>query len=630
MVVGILSNDDGALPVECFYVSLAFSFFLFFSGIRRIWVDLCFLFTLFCCGQLVSSVPSFLPNPETVYFLKSRCEEQLPHHNYILSVGGQKFYLSRFYVDRMELQPGDSLCFRSKLFPLLENANPGEFSYARYLKQQGVRARVVPVTDLERTGHSHTIYSFFNHLRENLLAKTAVLVKDSLSRRLIDALCLGYRNDLDSELQDLFVSTGTVHLLSVSGLHTGAIYLLLLFVFKQMGCRGRKSEWAVIPLLWGYACLTGLSPSVIRAATILSFITVGKMFCRTNTALNSVAAAAFFSLLIQPSAIYSLSFLMSYAAYSGIVLLYPFLFRLPGRLPPLVSKVYACCCVTIAAQLPTLPISAFYFHTININGFLANMVAVPLSTVLLYSAAVLLVLPVFVGQFLVPVVEGMSRLLVGFLHFFEPFSLNVCDVYPSPFAIFLLYFCLIFVSLFLMYPQRIWRVGAIVSLSLLLVCLITTNLVVGSRREMVVFHIRQQSVVLLNDGGCYSFLKVTVPVPTVAFPYIRQNKLEALPAHRGLLADFLFQDNFYLHEQDTILIADRVHCVYKACHILIVTDNLLPAVVFKNCSDGFPSQIVVDGSNGVFQVSKWKTFCEQSRITFFSTAECGSIKLSLK
>ena len=131
--------------------------------------------------------------------------------------------------------PGDSLHFNARILPFRQNANPGEFSYARYLKQKNVFFHLLPVSPIRQNGHSDDLYTVFDHLRKKWLSKTHRLFSDSTCCQLVNALCLGYKNDLDSEVQNLFISTGTVHLLSVSGLHTGAIYLFILFIFKSIG-----------------------------------------------------------------------------------------------------------------------------------------------------------------------------------------------------------------------------------------------------------------------------------------------------------------------------------------------------------------------------------------------------------
>ena len=341
--------------IYCFFIGLFLVLLSFIFQFSPGWKELFLIVTVLNYGFVISAPPLFTPFPDKIYRIDGRCNEILPHHNLILSVSNQNYYLSHFYTDTIYM-PGDSLHFNARILPFRQNANPGEFSYARYLKQKNVFFHLLPVSPIRQNGHSDDLYTVFDHLRKKWLSKTQRLFSDSTCCQLVNALCLGYKNDLDSEVQNLFISTGTVHLLSVSGLHTGAIYLFILFIFKSIGFPSRKITFVVLPILWCYVCLTGLSPSVVRAATILSFIHIGQYFNRSYTPLNSVAAAAFLTLSFHPSNLYSLSFLLSYSAYTGILTIYPFLYRFAGKLPLFPAKIYACCCITIAAQLPTLPI----------------------------------------------------------------------------------------------------------------------------------------------------------------------------------------------------------------------------------------------------------------------------------
>ena len=472
----------------------------------------------------------------------------------------------------------------------------------------------------------------FDQWREKIIQKTNRLTSDTLCQKLIQALCLGNRNDLDSELQHIFITTGTMHLLSVSGLHTGAIYLLLLFVLKCLGLSGKKTELILIPILWGYANLTGLSPSVVRASTILSFITIGKAFSRTYTPLNSLAASAFFTLLIQPHVLYSLSFLLSYSAYTGIITIYPFLFRLPGTLSPVWSKIYACICITLSAQLPTLPISAFYFHTINLTGFLANLIAVPLATLFLYSSAICLCLPVMIGQYVILVCEPLCHTLVGFLKIFIPFSFNLQNLYPSGPMVLLLYASLISLGGYLLLRKRSWLYTSIVALLFLLLNQILTNRSLASKSEIVIFHYYRQTAIVFNYKGYYTYFKNTTLSPEQTRPYIRYNKLKALPPTPSFVnSDLYWSPNCFLGRNDTIFIADQTITRYTPCHVLIITDNVLPQQLFQSGTTAtHPRMIITDGSNNKYTTQKWYEFCSTSHITFRNTFETGAICLSLK
>lgn len=626
LVAGILCSASVPLPFPFLFFAIGIA--VFCCKRYGLLADIALLSAIFCVGWLIAVRPSFPFEQNRLYLLHCRCEEKLSKNNYILSVHHRRLYLSHFYADDL-YRIGDSLSFTAYLSPVRTDGDFGESGFARYLKQKEVFAQVLPRGGIRKIGHVRTLRAVFSHLQEKLLDKTECIAKDSLFRQLMDALCLGYRNDLDPDLRDLFVSTGTIHLLSVSGLHAGAVYLLLTLLFKALGMRGRKVILSGIPFLWVYTCLTGLSPSAVRASTILTFISFGKAFHRTYTPVNSLAAAAFFTLLFHPPVLYSLSFLLSYSAYSGILLLYPFFIRPVRKSSSLLSKVYAFCCLSLAAQIPTIPIAAFYFHSVNVNGFLANLIAIPLTSLFLYSSVFCLLFPASIGRFLAVIPRFLSRLLFGFLKIFSPYSLNIKDLYPSQETIILVYACLLTLGGYFLFRKRWYLYGHFLCLVSLLVCLTVNNLRCAGQSGIVVFQDRRNSHILLNYKGYCIPLIHSDDSFRVTQPYIRQNRLKSLPYRYGFLTPLLCWRSpyFYWKEDTTILVVCRPLPDYADADVLIVTGDILPQqLVVRKC----PELVVADGSNRKYTIQEWRKFCENHRIAFRSTEESGSVCLTLK
>ncbi|HIX02504.1 MAG TPA: ComEC family competence protein [Candidatus Odoribacter faecigallinarum] len=627
---GILCNTYFTLPAWCMAGAWVAALSLF--RFSRAGTDLCLLAAFFCIGNASPHPTPREYNPESVYLLQARCEEELAGNNYILTANGDRFYLSRFSIDTT-YHTGDSLRFYTRILPFRYNGNPYEFSYAHYMKQQGVFYQLRPVTPPRRTGQSHTLLSYFNEQRAKLLRKTEQLTQDSTCVRLINALCLGYRNDMQKDLNELFIKTGTVHLLSVSGLHVGAIYWLLMLFFRRLHLSRWTTLLLVLPLLWGYACLTGMEPAVARAATILSFFAISQTLSRHYNPVNILAASALLTLLFQPSALYSVSFLMSYSAYAGIMLLYPYLFRLPGKLPKLPSKVYSCCCITLAAQIPTIPICAYYFHTLNANGIIANLVAVPLSTLLLYGATICLILPLAISQYLMPACEMLCKALLSCLQWLSPYMLNLQNLYPTPLTILLLYIILFVFGYYLLNRKTAYLYATVGGMLALLLTSIATNFYISSRKEIVVFHHYRQSSVILNYNGFYLPLKHSCKEEPDSIPYLLRNKLKALPPTAGVLGTSLYwyPPICYL-PNDTLFIADKNTLTpYRKATILIVTNNLYPQHLFGSDTPlPYPRKIILDGSNHSYCAQAWEQFCKEHHIDFLNSAEQGAIYLPIK
>lgn len=579
--------------------------------------------------MLLAHQTPLLLNTSAIYEVKFRCEEEIPSHNYILEIQGERIFLSQYDTDTL-FRPGDSLLVRGRIIPIPGNANPGEFSFNQYLKQKGIHYKIIPSTPIQITGNSSSVRSVFWDLRQSLLQKTATLFPDTTTRTLVNALCLGYKNDLDKDTQELFIRTGTIHLLAVSGLHTGAVYLILTYFLSLLGISSRKTDFITLPILWAYACLTGLSPSVIRAATILSFIAAGKILDRDYTPLNAIAASAFFTLLTQPHLVYSVSFLMSYSAYTGIVTIYPYLNRLPGKLSPIPAKLWALCCISLAAQLPTLPLSAYYFHSVNINGFLINLIAIPVATMILYVSLILLILPLFISVHLTFIVTFLSKTLLTLLHLFRPFSFNIESLYPTAAHLFLLYFNLILIFNYLLKRNKNRLRTSITGLCIFLLFCCAYNLFLSSRKEIIVLNRYQKTAILLNYNGYYSFLKNTLSDTLHPVPYLLKYKLKPLPRYSGLLdTTLLYTENTLRTRNLTISIADENTSAFSGKGILIITRNVTPDKIFTHTS-AYPSRLIADASNSWITLKKWEKFCKEQNIIFQNTMESGSISIPLK
>ena len=214
----------------------------------------------------------------------------------------------------------------------------------------------------------------------------------------VGALTLGYKEGLDKELRRHFQAAGAAHVLAVSGLHTGIIYGVLLWLLTLGGrvkpmYENRAGRWTIsiviIAAMWFYAWLTGMTPSVVRAVVMVTIFEVGRMAYRQAFSLNTIAAAAVLILLVKPTDLWSVSFQLSFTATAAIVLFARacerWLHRLNWR-NTLIGKAAAwisgTIIVSIAAQLGTLPLTMYYFGQISTYFLLANLIVLPLATFL--------------------------------------------------------------------------------------------------------------------------------------------------------------------------------------------------------------------------------------------------------
>jgi competence protein ComEC len=236
---------------------------------------------------------------------------------------------------------------------------------------------------------------------------------------LVAAITLGQKNMLDPEQKQNFIKAGVMHIMAVSGLHA---VILSLFIFNLLFfLKGRFNILRIlitILILWSFAFVTGLTPSVLRATLMFSFLQAGNLMKRRVNGINSVLASAFVLILIKPSVIFDAGFLLSYSAVIYIISFYQdFYLKLQFKnwLP---DKIWQSAVITIVAQAGTLPLTIILFNRFPTYFILTNIIIVPLSSLLIVIGCLVpMIFPVqFLSQFLALILNyltGLTELLTA-------------------------------------------------------------------------------------------------------------------------------------------------------------------------------------------------------------------------
>lgn len=236
------------------------------------------------------------------------------------------------------------------------------------------------------------------------------------------AILLGVKMDINQSLINAYTQLGIVHIIAISGMHLDILFKNLA-KFTQL--LPRNKIFLVIELLlllfsaWTYTLMAFASPSIVRACIFFTIYTLGKFIGAAVYALNAIAAGILILLLVQPNGIYHIGLQLSYAAVIGIHLFYPLLYQSLTLKNPMIQFLWSNCCVSMAAQLTTLPILALHFHQIAGWVLVSNFIMVPLSNIMLYGLALLLILPnqfsitLFWGQCIQKYIIGFNELVRG-------------------------------------------------------------------------------------------------------------------------------------------------------------------------------------------------------------------------
>lgn len=220
------------------------------------------------------------------------------------------------------------------------------------------------------------------------------------------------------------LSQGSIsHIIAVSGLHVSFVGAIVLFLLKRITKR-RYFSLLCLPAIWFFVFLTGVSPSAERAAVMFSlYIISGELFAPYDS-LNALGAAALFILIKNPLALFSLSFIMSFAAVLGIIIFDPSLKRLLSFLPKKAAELFS---VSLAAQVFIFPITAFVFSNVAILSIFANLFVVPLVPFMIVSG--------YTAVIFETAGLGISHLFAEVFNFLSGFALKTASFFGSiPFA----------------------------------------------------------------------------------------------------------------------------------------------------------------------------------------------------
>ncbi len=405
------------------------------------------------------------------------------------------------------MTPGDLLLIRCTPVEITAHGNPYEFDYKFYMENQGIRyysfanrksivSHVAP--------HRRKLIHKALILREKIIGmyKERGITGESLA--LVAAITLGQKNLLEADQKISFMKAGVMHIMAVSGLHTG---ILSLFVFNILFfLKGRLKTIRIlltIVALWSFAFITGLTPSVLRATMMFSFLHAGNLMKRPVNGINSVLASAFILIIFKPSVIFETGFLLSYSAVIYIIAFYRDFYQKLVLKNYLADKIWQSAAVTITAQAGTLPLTIALFNRFPAYFILTNILIVPLSALLVITGClVALLFPLkFVSLYLAIALKNLATLTEFLAHTVAalPFA-SIDNVGMTTLGCLLFTATLFLFSLYLLRPKS---VTLIYPLSALFICIsagTAREISVRTSNELIVYNTPGSSTIGIRTG----------------------------------------------------------------------------------------------------------------------------------
>jgi len=366
-------------------------------------------------------------------------------------------------ADTVLYRYGDEFLVRGQPQKVLPARNPYQFDYKHYLAIQGIFHQIsvqkdnfllignTPISQIQALSLQVRRYA------DEVLKK---YVDHKEAYGVVAALLLGVKSWLTDEVRQTYSDAGAMHVLAVSGLHVGILYALINLV---LGWTSRFTygkllkAFIAVSLLWCYAFVTGLSPSVLRAVTMFSLVVLAQTTKRRSNIYNTIALSAFILLFFNPFLLFQVGFQLSYLAVLGIIYFQPKFYSLFEFENRFADYLWQITCVAFAATLVTAPISMYYFGQFPTLFFISNILVVPLAAFLLVGSLLIVGLsglpyvPVAIGFLVKNVVLIQNFLLKGLVNL--PYSV-IENIHFSSFETLLFY--LFVAGLTLHWFHRLW------------------------------------------------------------------------------------------------------------------------------------------------------------------------------
>ncbi len=319
----------------------------------------------------------------------------------------------------VNLRCGDHLNFYTRISTPEREVIPGEFDYAAYLFRQQISGTAVIFPGYWQWTGKKSALTWKQRAgvwREKILDSYRKWGFSGDEFAVLSALTVGYKEELSEDLRETYQVAGVSHILALSGMHIAVLWGLLCWILRPLD-RSCLLRWVkcgiIVLLLWTFAFLVGLPPSVIRAVVMCMLMTAARAAGERTLSLNTLSVAAFFMLLYNPFYLFDTGFQLSFLAVLSILFIYPVISRCWRVRHPVPRYIWGIVAVSLAAQLGTAPVVIYKFAYFPVYFLPANLIVAPLVLVIIYGSVASFVLSPFtvLHIWVVKGLNGVLRLL---------------------------------------------------------------------------------------------------------------------------------------------------------------------------------------------------------------------------
>ena len=543
-----------------------------------------------------------------------------------------------------QLSYGSQIIFNKPLQPIKNSGNPGAFDYRRYCAFQDIyhqaflkSGEFVVLTQKKEK----SIKKFLFDAQEKTVSIFHNYISGDKEKGLAEALLIGYKDDLDKNLVQSYTNTGVVHIIAISGMQLALIYGFLLAIFKPF-IKFRLSRFlkpvSIIITLWMFSLMSGASASVLRAAVMLTCVVIGESFSKKASIYNTLAASFFLLLCYNPFWLWDVGFQLSYSAVLSIVIFMKPIYNLIYIKNKSLDFVWQLISVTLSAQILTTPISIFHFHQFPNYFLLTNLIAVPLSSIILFGEIFLCAV-----SFVPIIANGIGFILYKLIWLMNSFIEHM-EMMPnslwnnlqiSIMQTIFIYAAIIAIAIWLMEKKKNYFPVGLAAILGFTILRSFSFWQASHQQKIVVYNVPQHQAIDFIDGREYQF------------------KGDSILSEDGFLQNFHLKPSRIINrisetnDTPSLLHGNNIF-VFGSKRILLIDQNISPAssnaktkvdaiIISKNptlkiadLANAFDcNQWVFDASNSSSKINKWQQECEQLHLSSHAVVDKGAFVLNM-
>jgi len=523
-----------------------------------------------------------------------------------------------------QLKPGDVFITSKSPAQIQSIQSPGGFDFAAFAKSAGIKHTLFinNAEEVIKLGHHQNIVRILlKNTRKWIINTIQTHIKDPVESGLTEALLIGYKEDLDPQLQEQYTKTGVSHIIAVSGMHLGLIFYVLHAILSLVASRNTSRYMSfsiILPLLWIFAFVTGASASVMRSVLVFTLLLLGNLFRKRTGSINVLLASAFFLLVIHPSIIKDIGFQLSYAAVLSILIYEPLISKWVFTNNKALTYLWNMVSITLAAQILTTPIVLFHFKQFPLLFLITNMLAVPLSSIVLLMAIALclascLLLPTanlamaihFCLFMMNTYIEKIASIHFNTIQTSTSLSISVC-----------LYALIITLTVAALYRNSISILAVLLSLNALFSIYAIEQYQLLKMKQLLFLNFKGETCIIHQHG------KNAVVLASSSFLNNRQQLNKQLKSFRNILGIEHWQLQ-PLQNQPTLIEYTTQGKSNRFIHMSYLTHTIsnlkqLPVALTDSVL------LLADGSNKLWKIRQWEKQAQELHLRLHSIPEKGA------